>query len=337
MTAGTPTPAPARRWFGRWHALAIAGLSRVTVAIWLFVLLVLAAIVLNFVAKPTVEFSLYAQAEGFSFVTRGKTSTNTIKLRSAEILSAGQVTVDDRPVPIAGASRVKIVGVDGDLTLSDISVGKGWTVSVQGQESRHLLINANPAQAAEPGAQAEASFVAGTGAELRYVAQDGSEKALPLQENAEVAIRTGTLSIDLDTDAAKILQSAEVSALSLTRDTATVDEAGRGNIVVEGTVASGKLWREYAAGETELGPLDQLTATAIEGGVLRNVVWRDGAIGLAAHGDAGRLSNRIGETARDLRPSILTVLRELGLFQVILAIFTFVSGLELTAFIGRRK
>ncbi|MFX8327864.1 hypothetical protein ABTL71_19585, partial [Acinetobacter baumannii] len=76
------------------------------------------------------------------------------------------------------------------------------------------------------------------------------EKALPLQENAEVAIRTGTLSIDLDTDAAKILQSAEVSALSLTRDTATVDEAGRGNIVVEGTVASGKLWREYAAGET---------------------------------------------------------------------------------------
>jgi hypothetical protein len=332
------TSAPARlSLFERLGSTTIARLSRVRIAIWLFVFLVIGAIVLNFLPMSTVEFSIYAETEGLNFRTAETMLVKPTKLQGADVLSAESLTIDEQPLSLPSGGRISIAAADGDLTLSEITVPKDWAVSIQGTDRQHLSVNANPSPKAAANGRAVVSFIAGSQARLTYPGQNGETVTSDLPENGEISLSTKTLSIELNVNSAKILNWAKVTDIALVRDSKAIDSSGHETIDVDGTVVSGKLWREYSANAMELGPLDQVSAKSLSGGILKNVVWKDGLLSVAAHGNAGELRDQIGDASRDLRPVLLDVLRELGLLQVILGIFTFLGGLELTALFRARR
>ncbi len=308
--------------------------------IWLFVILVLAAIALNFLRKESVEFSLYATTEALSFSSAKEVSSELVTIRSAQLHPADRLTIDDEPVSLAPGKQIDLSEADDVLTLSSIIIPKQWTISVEvaAKDPKHLKLIAAPKPTATSFGLAKLSFVAGHKTSIAFQSAGHGLVTKSLLEGTDVVIETNSISISLEGGNATLFDHVDFDNVSLTRDRHTTDDAGHDILALEGAAISGSLWRDYASPEQiAIGRLDQLTVRAVRDGMLREVVWKDGVLTAAAHGEAGELSDQLGQTKRDLRPVWLTVIKDAGIFQIILGIFTFVGGLQLSAFVRSRK
>ena len=307
--------------------------------IWILVGLILGAILLNILHRPSVEFSLNAQVEAFSFRTPERVTTGPLLISLAQLQSADTVVTGNLRLATQPGDPLTLTGSANALTLSMIEIPKNWRVSLEASDKKHLILDASPPEISTAPDVAIMRFVSGEDAKLDYTSSESGKAAfVPLADGTPILITASSVSLELTTESAKLFGYSSISDLSLARDNKTVDDTGHQIVNVEGTVLEGTLWREHISDtEARLGPIDMLVVHDIRNGLLRNVTWRDGVLTVAAHGDAHQLQNVIGSDIKDLRPVWLDVLLDLGLLKVVFGAVTFIGGLEMSAFVRSKK
>jgi Fe-S cluster assembly iron-binding protein IscA len=320
------------------HKKLFGHMARLRATIWLFVILVIIAVGMNFFRTSTVEFSLQADVESFSFIAPKAISTSGLTVKTADILSASSMKIDEADVKFRAGSRVSLEGNELNKFTVYVRIPAGWKITVEASDKSHFSLTADPPPNSKDKQSAEIEIVSAGTTNIRYRQNEpGSETAsIDLPSRSDVVLVADSLSLYVDADAIPLFKNARFLELNLTKTTPTVDQAGTEVMTTEGAIVSGKLWRDYFPQILELTPMDQLSAHSVQDGLLRKVGWKDGQINILARGEAGRLQDKLGRASHDLRPVWLDVFRQFGLFQIILGIFTFVGGLELTAFFRRR-
>ncbi|EJL34201.1 hypothetical protein [Novosphingobium sp. AP12] len=317
----------------------VSQLTRLRAAIWLIVGLIFCAVVLNFVHKPNVEYALTAQVEGFSFRATDSLSTESMPVSAAQLQAADSIILEERAVGLRPGGAVTLTAPGNRLSVSELTIPKGWRIALATGDRSHLLLSATPPDSSPAVERAILTFISGKGTTLAYTsALSGETEMVAVPDGTPVLVSASDVALELNVVEAEIFSSVQISDLSLARDSKTTDNSGHQTVQVEGAVISGTLWRENESGPSrDLGPLDLLVARNIDDGVLRRVTWHDGQLSLSSHGTAKRLENSIGNAAADLRPVWLDVFQDIGLLKVIFGIITFIGGLELSAFIRSRK
>jgi hypothetical protein len=314
-------------------------MTRLRATIWLFVILVMIAVGMNFFPTNTVEFSLDSDVESFSFIAPEAILTTGLTVKAADILSVLSLKIDEEDIKFRANSRISLKGSEADKFTVYVRVPAGWKTTVESGGKSHFSLTAEPPPNSAMKQSAEIAIVSAADTNIRYwQAEPASETtSAELPSRSDVVLLADSLSIDVEADAIPLFRNARFLDLNLTKTTAATDQAGTEIMTTEGAIVRGKLWRNYFPQILELTPMDQLSAHSVQDGILRKVGWQDGAITILARGEAGRLQDKLGKASHDLRPVWLDVFRQFGLFQIILGIFTFVGGLELTAFFRRRE
>ncbi len=340
--------------------------ARLRAGIWVATILVVGAVALNFLHRGTVAFSLYADVTAFTFTTPRTVETNSVVLRSAVIRGVTDVTIDVQPstagpqaLSVLPGRNLTVVGPSASFTVNSVQIPKDWQISLDAQGPSFTITGTRPET--DSTAQPEVRMVSGKDTKLVFTSAEGERQEQPVPSDAIIAIKTQGLSINLeqapepkslekpsaapsdavptarDPKATILFDHANLTRLDLSTERDETEENGLKTIKTDGTVKTGKMWRDYAPSFLELGPLDDISAKSVKSGVLRNVALKDGAFSIAAHGEAKVLTDTIGETPRDLRPVWLDWLREIGLIQIIIGIVTLIGGFELNAFIRNEK
>lgn len=303
-----------------------------SISVYLLVITIVAAVVLDFIRTPKAEFSLSAQTTAVNFQSLAAIKSEPVVAEVADIAQIGAASVNGSAIDGLSPGQAKINAAKGKPFTIDLDVPAEWTVSAEAKEPSLFSLFANPPESSKRTERAKLTITAAEGTTITVSDADGKKKILMLPRDAQLVLTAPYIDVELRGGKAKLFEQIDPRILTLTHRYKSADEQP----MEEGAALSGTLWVDHAQGlPASLGPIDQIVLHDIEEGLLRTISWDGSALTVSAHGRAGQIGNRLGSQEKELRPSVLAVLRDNGLLQVMLAIITFFAGLEISTFLRR--